>query len=460
MKKFLPLVILVLFASSFGLAADLEVEKIEKGSVIIVGIDKPAEFSFIIRNNGITDDFEIYSLVGVSLEPKSLFTIAANSSKELEVIVTPHEETKQNIRGFYTFDYEIKGQKTGFFRDRLTIKIVELKDAIEIVAENIKPGDENVVLNIKNLEKFDFGEVKLDIKSPFFEFSDSISLKSLEQVNVSVAIKEEGIRSLTAGIYSFESMIEFQDIKEKKKGEVNYLEKGGLSVSKETSGLIIRKTISRKTNEGNVLIKAEITERKDMLTRLFTVFSEKPLRSERKGFFVEYSWEKELNPQESLIITSTTNYTFPFILLIIVILITVVVKIYLYTNLVLNKRVSFVKTKGGEFALKVIIQAKVRKPVENVKIIDRLPRMTKLYEKFGTKPDKIDEKTRRIFWHVKKLNAGEQRIFSYIIYSKIKVLGKFELPAAMGTYEKDGKIHRVFSNKTYFVAETSDKAED
>ena len=123
------------------------------------------------------------------------------------------------------------------------------------------------------------------------------------------------------------------------------------------------------------------------------------------------------------------------------------------TELVLKKKVHFVKTKGGEFALKVVLTAKARKHVEDIQIVDKLPGMTKLYEKFGIKPDKIDHATRRIFWNINNLNEGEERVYSYIIYSKIKVVGKFELSPAMAMYERDGKTHEVLSNRAFFDSE-------
>ena len=54
------------------------------------------------------------------------------------------------------------------------------------------------------------------------------------------------------------------------------------------------------------------------------------------------------------------------------------------------------RAKGGEFALKVTVVT-ARKFIEKVTIVDRLPFVAKLYEKFGAeKPSRIDEKNRRL----------------------------------------------------------------
>jgi hypothetical protein len=137
-----------------------------------------------------------------------------------------------------------------------------------------------------------------------------------------------------------------------------------------------------------------------------------------------------------------------------VILIVALTKYYSRTDLILRKKVSFVKAKGGEFALKVSIIVHSKKHVERVNVIDRLPSLVKIYEKFGgEKPTRVNEKGKRIEWDLDKLDAGETRMLSYIIYSKIGVVGKFALPEATSIYEHEGKIHESSSNKIFFIAE-------
>ena len=95
---------------------------------------------------------------------------------------------------------------------------------------------------------------------------------------------------------------------------------------------------------------------------------------------------------------------------------------YSTSKLTLKKKVSFVKTKGGEFALKVSVIARARSYVENIKITDRLPGMVKLYERYGSiAPDRVDNKNRRVEWDIESLGQGDERMFSYIIYSKIGI---------------------------------------
>jgi hypothetical protein len=124
---------------------------------------------------------------------------------------------------------------------------------------------------------------------------------------------------------------------------------------------------------------------------------------------------------------------------------------YLRTALTVKKTVSFVKTKGDEFALKVTVRLKAHKHVTNIKINERLPGMAKLYEKFGRKPDKFDERTKLLSWNIPDLNSGEERIITYIIYSKMKILGKIELSPTHVSFDQGGKNNETLSNRTFFV---------
>ena len=119
----------------------------------------------------------------------------------------------------------------------------------------------------------------------------------------------------------------------------------------------------------------------------------------------------------------------------------------------IKKSVSVIKTKGGDFALKIHLNLRARHDVENVSLVDRIPAIVKLYNKFGTvSPSRIDAHKRQIQWVVGDLDAGEERVFDYIVYSKVGVLGKFSLPKAKAIFEKDGGIHETTSNSVFFLS--------
>ena len=218
--------------------------------------------------------------------------------------------------------------------------------------------------------------------------------------------------------------------------------------------MIISKKIIEKKNEGNTIAKSQTVIMKNIISRLFTNFSPEPNIVERDGFSVYYTWNNEIKPGETLKITTKTNWLFPFLTILFIVAIVMLAKLYSRTNLVLRKKVSFVKAKGGEFALKVSIIVDAKKYIERISVVDRIPQLVKIYERFGgEKPARIDEKNNKIEWNFEKLEAGEIRVLSYIIYSKVGVLGKFALPSAKALYEREGEVQEAESNRAFFISE-------
>ena len=433
-------------------APNLDVQKIDKGAVVISEINNPAVFDFLITNNGLPDTFEIYSLVGVTLSPRGTFDLPKGTT-EIEVTAYPNKDVRRQL-GNFIFEYEIKGQTSGIFKDKLTIEIINLKDAIEVKSSNFNIYDTEARFIVKNLENTHIDDLPITFISAFFEETEIVSLNPYGQTTAYVNIDKSRLRNLSAGDYIVTAIADPEDSKVKLESTVKYLESIGTSIEKTNSGIIIRKTTFTRINDGNVPTTGSINIGKDAVSRLFTTYSAEPLNSSRSGFLVRYVWEKQLKPGESFSITATTNYTLPFVLLVLIALIVIMIRIYSRATLVLEKRVSFVKTKGDEFALRVKIHVKSKKHIDNIQIIDKLPNGVVLYEKYGTMPDKIDKAARRLFWNINSLNAGEERVFSYVIHSKIKIVGTFELSPATALYEKDDKTYEVFSNKTFFVTET------
>jgi len=453
-KKILVLMTIIAAVLPMVWANALQIEKSDESSVIISELNNPAVFDFIINNPEQEQQAEIYSLVGISFDPKGFFDLQ-NGKNEMKIKVYPSSELRKK-QGVFNFEYEIKGKISGITKDTLTIRIAALQDSITVKsASDINVGDDNTVINVANTQNVNLENIKLLFDSPFFNEEKRVSLSPFESANVSVKIDKDKIKSIAAGQYIFKADIELENAKTSMDNTFNYLPKEDTMLTKNSEGFIVRKVTYIRTNTGNVPVNAKIDITKDILSRLFTINQVEPMETKRNALYATYYWEKNLQPEESYSITSTTNYTFPFILILLIIIIVLLVKLYTRTNVVVNKRVSFVKTKGGEFALKVRIHVKAKKYVENAQIIDRLPGMTKLYEKFGIAPDKIELSTRRLFWNIDKLNAGEERVYSYIVYSKMMIVGRFELPAVTVSYQRNGKTEQTFSNRTFFVAETT-----
>lgn len=444
-------VIFVLLAVSVMAVPDIEVEVVSQNPVVIAEFNSPARYELKIQNNGNRETFEIYTLVGVEIRPVERFELPQGETI-LEIEAYPGQQLRKNRKGAFTFEYEIKGVQSGIYRDRLTMKLVPLGDALEISAESFSPEDSEVTVHVTNLENVSLGDLDVEFDSEFFSSSESFSLGPLEEKEITLSIDED-LSGVSAGPYIVSATLMAGDSEVEKETYVDFLEKEGLLLTEDKSGLIVRKEILSKENVGNTRAVAEIQTQRGSIARLFTTHNLEPESVEREGWTVTYTWHQEVLPGETFTVETTTNYTIPFILVLVIVLVGLFVMFYSKKDVVVKKNVSLVRTKGGEFALKVILHVKAKKNVENVELTDHLPAMTTLYDKFGKRPDHIDEHARRLSWKLGNLRRGEGRVYSYVIYSKLNVVGQFELPLARAAYTVEGKRESSESNRAYFVAE-------
>ena len=433
-------------------AIDLVVSSSAIQNSYIIDIDEPALYELIITNNGEPGTFEIYSLVGVDISPKN-FYLAKGETKKIIIQVVPQESLKAK-KAPINFVYKIKDSMGQIQEERLSLNIVGLDTAISVRPESINPKSDSITLVVKNMINFDFETIDFKTDSAFFSYKDVFPLSPRETLTVQIPLDKEKTKTLDAGKYLLDTQIIFRGEKATIQSEINFVEQEDIQSVEKKEGFFIKRTEILKKNLGNVPKIVTVTAQKNIIAYLFTTLNKEPTSSRFEGFRRVYVWEEELNPNQELNVVIVTNWLYPFFILLILIIGFILIRNSLYADIYMKKKVSFVKTKGGQFALKVSIVVKAKRFVEHVKITDRLPNLVELYEKFGViKPDRVDLKNRRLEWNIPTLNQGESRIFTYIIYSKIGVVGKFELPNAHAMYEKDGKLKEILSNRSFFVNE-------
>ncbi len=451
MKKiFILLLLLLIIPSVF--AINISIEQTSSDEIMIIGLDEPTTFNLKITNNEISDNFLFYTFFGAGSSPIETVPITGGQTKEVEFKVNPRSDLTQ--RGMMLFNLFIKGQDGTEQIVSLDVKVLGLEDVFSVGSEEFNPESNSLEIYIKNNVNANFENMQAKFKSPFFNLEETLSLTPYEKKNFNIQLNKEDFNKIMAGFYTIETKVTVDGHETDIEGIIKFSEKDILTTTDKTKGFIIRTNTIKKSNEGNLISDSETIIKKNIITRLFTSLNPQPDIVERQGFTIYYTWERQVKPGETLEITIRTNWFLPLLVIFLIVSIVVLTKKFSKTDLVLKKRVSFVRAKGGEFALKVSVSIHAKKYVEKVNIIDRLPALVKVHERFGAEePTRIDEKAKRIEWNFEKLEAGEIRSISYIIYSKIGVLGKFALPTATAIYEKDGDIHEAESNKTFFMAE-------
>ena len=106
--------------------------------------------------------------------------------------------------------------------------------------------------------------------------------------------------------------------------------------------------------------------------------------------------------------------------------------------------------------MKVLLHLKNKslKEIYNIKILDFLPRYLHGNIEYGTlKPANVQEGNsgRRVVWEIPKIDPDEERIVSYKVKSKLKLVGKQELSqAAVQYYGRGKRLINVSSNRARF----------
>ncbi|VVB79240.1 Uncharacterised protein [uncultured archaeon] len=461
MKKFVLSLLLMAVILPSILAANLNVIDDNEDKVMVDGLTYPVTFNIQVHNNGISDEFRFYNLVGFTMEPAGYVQIENGQTRNVTINVYPIEGL--DYLGYYSLPYGIEGRMDANtdYLGELRFKIVSIKDALEVGAETIDPESQTMTIYLKNKENFNFNNMSVQFSSPFFQRQETITLTPREKKTYTIQLNKEDFKSLMAGYYTLNARVSVDNKKETVEGIISFAEKDIVTSLQKDEGTIINTKVIRKTNEGNIVANTQTVMKLNIISRLFTTISPQPDLVERQGVDVFYTWNRQLKPGEYLDIEVKTNWLFPVIAILFILAIVILALVYTKTYVQLNKKVSFVRAKGGEFALKVTVTVRAKEYVEKVSVIDRLPPLTKIYEKFGgEQPVRVNDKSGRIEWVFDKMNPGETRVLHYIIYSKVGVLGKFALPSATAIYERDGEIKETTSNKAFFIAEqTSQKSE-
>lgn len=420
---------------------------------MISKVELPTYFNFTLTNKGANDSFLFYTFFGSDFQPMQPIQVGSGKSKNVIVTITPREDFMQ--LGIVSFDMFIQSMKDeSKFKVPITLSFIPLSKTLKINSLSFTPDSSSVSIIVSNNVNFYLKDVSLNFKSDFFDKDMVLSFNPYENKIVSIPLSKESFKSVIDGIYPLKLTAKVTNEEAIFSGTLNYSQKEIITTNQESNGFIINNKIISKTNDGNLITKTSIVIQKNIISRLFTKFTTTPTSVDRKGLSIYYTWEKQVNPGETLKVEVTTNWLIPLLIIFSLFIVLVLIKQFSLKSLELKKKVSFVKVKGGEFALKVSVFVKANQFVERVNVIDRLPPLVKLHERFGGEvPSKIEEKSGRLEWSFEKLRPGESRVLSYIIYSKVGVLGRFVLPRATAVYERDGEVRDSESNQEFFIAE-------
>src|SRR3989344_4890573 len=222
------------------------------------------------------------------------------------------------------------------------------------------------------------------------------------------------------------------DIKESKKEEFSFLVK-----TSEVS----------RINNGNTISKEIYTKTVGSFENLFTKSTPEPTSVEKSSGAYKYVWQFTLNPNDSYVVITKTNYGRPILNLLILALLIYVAYGQLNRGLKITKKVLMLKSSEGHIiGLKVLLILKNSgAAIKHIRLSDTIPGLLELPHEYGTlKPSSIKHSVvgSYVMWDIPELIKGEERVLSYKMKSKVTGLGKLNIPRAVCRYkDKDEKLY-------------------
>ncbi|MEM2956431.1 MAG: hypothetical protein QW041_02580 [Candidatus Pacearchaeota archaeon] len=450
-KEGLIIIIVAIFLLIFPFAnADVELKETAINNIIIKELSLPATFDItIINNNRNSDIFLIDTLLDINITPKDAVFVAGNSEKTVRREIYPSQEIRANQSGSFSFLYYIKGEKE-IKKSTMMLDFISLSDLIELEMPTTISSDEKEINVTINLTKDTILDAELTLVSELLSYTKQVTLTK-NGIVLNVPLKSTLPK---AGTYEIKATFTIDDYDFKIIKDITLKSIISVEETTEESGYFLNyKTTVTKENTGNSVTDITISLKKSIIAGMFTNFNIKPTNIKREGNSVIYEFTKELNPGEKLTVEARTSYYLPFLILILLIIATWIF-IYIMTPQVkINKKAVNVKTKSGVFATKIVLAIKNKgKEVTDLKIIDRLPAFTELVpEKFGTlSPTEIRKKT--LIWHIDRLGQNEEIMLSYIVYSKLTIIGTLSIPLTFVTYkDTKGNLHEAKSNSLSII---------
>lgn len=185
--------------------------------------------------------------------------------------------------------------------------------------------------------------------------------------------------------------------------------------------------------------------------RIFSWVKPKPSISKEGGQF--FAW-KPLPPGEGMAITIVRSYR-PLMYFAIAVIVFLCIYYYFKPDLFIEKTPLRVVVKEGglsESVIRLSVKNISGAKLENVKVVDTIPNIAEYVkeEKLGVSaPNSIrqyDISGTKLEWVFGELGPREERIITYKMVSKLKILGKFKLKPTEATFVKNGKTKSCFSN--------------
>jgi hypothetical protein len=324
--------------------------------------------------------------------------------------------------------------------------------------EAIEPTqDFKLKIKLRNRNALDLKNMTLLIKSDLFEKKLTESISPLQEKTVQASFELDNFAEPKTHMLDVLLQVDNETFAESHT-EIKIKEYSNIDVQQEKvrEFLSTITTLSSK-NYGNVASTKTIEVQKNWFQRLFISAEPEYTLGTSEGK-PAMSWQVTLEPNQEVVIKYTSNYRLLF-----VIGLAIILTIYLYfalrSPIVLIKKAKVLHTKTSaegisRIKVRVFMKNRTGKRLHDVEVREKISKMMEVVEEKHTlgspKPSKIIRgKTATLAkWEFDALEPYEERIITYKLESKLKLIGSLEfLRTRVKFRNQDGKLKRNVSNR-------------
>lgn len=425
-----------------------------------------AKYTISITNSDSTQNVYSWSTTPVEwiIESKTSVAVNAGETVDLDLFIKPNPN-RFPAPGFYFVPLTVKtadgsekiDKQFGLYIQNINELIysdlifASLSISVDEEVDPRKPM--SVRANIRNRNILPIENLSLIISGDDFELKDTVSLGGLEETTLRYNVDldpnvEPGTYKLFARISNDEKSI----------SEVNELyDVIPYAVinrdSQEDTTFFKVTSISSLTNDGNVQKAITVDLDINWYDALFTDVLVEASDLEKVD---RDSWTLILQPEETATVTVVKNYRVLVAILLLAV-IAVIAYLLMRSPIVMQKQVIVTgKDDEGVSEMKIRIYLKNRtdKSFFNLRLLDKVPSIADVTPATGLgvlEPSKIvrtEKKGTIIKWDFDSLEAYEERILTYSVKARLKIIGNLGLPAVRVKFENvKGKQRTAESGK-------------
>jgi hypothetical protein len=468
MKQWLVYALMVVLVSTSALAASDPFEFKVTPLNTSIFMSETAHYNLRVLNNGETDDrFQISSLSAkfiVDTQPRpETIIVKAGSFEEFLINLKPKAG---NAPGPMQVPVKIKSLVSGGLyevalpiyikEDNYTPGVYPPSPSLKVnLPSRIDPREEvKVEITLKNQNPRDLGEVTVILDSDLMKKTYTTTLSGMEEKGTEMIFELDPLQSPGRHVMTAKLIFENKAYAEETKNYDIIAYRDVPEEPKIQKELFKGETTITFTNKGNA--KEHIVKQvpSGWLRSIFTTGEPAFTKVHENGETV-LQWEFDIQPQETVIIHATENYRVP-VLIIVIIVIIILVYFIVRSPVVCDKDALVVSTKEGisDIKVKLFLRNRSGQTIKNIRIIDRIPGIAELVtsDALGTmQPGKVVKDVKKgtiVRFDVHTLDPFEERIVTYKMKSKLKIIGGISLQPAKVKFETGkGTERSVYSNE-------------